>query len=221
MELFSVIIQFFDFLISSVVSFINIARYLWREILLGVFIFVALAFALYILRAAKRRRAFIKAVKLAAKENGIKIKLNRPPFLSLLWSFDGYDMEIDIRGVIYRIKLAPFVTLGKGVHLLNANEAVYLGRLANRRALMKGRVSGINVRLKYDPTKEENTVNVLVFSPAPLAVTERRENGTVWELDTENGQDMGGVLVFTDAILTSRFPRLIDGYIDTLIHIDE
>ncbi len=221
MEIFSVIIQFFDFLISSVISLINIVRYLWRELLLGAFVLVLVLLALRVFLAARKQRAFIKAVKTAAKENGIKIHFSRPPFLSLLFNFSGYDMEMDVRGKIYRIKLAPFVTSGIGVHLLCANEAVYLGRLANRRALSKGRVRGIRVKLKYDPTRAENTVNILLFSPTPIAVTERRDNGTVWELDTEKGQDVGGVLVFTDAILISRLPRLIDGYIDTLIHTDE
>ena len=221
MEIFSIIIQFFDFLISSFVSLINIARYLWREILLGAFIIVLVLFALHILRAAKKRNKFIKAVRTAAKENNVKIHFSRPPFLSLLFNLDGYDMEMDLRGTLYRIKLAPFITMGVGVHLSTANDVVYLGRLQNRRALSKGVVKGLCIRLKYDPTPALNTVNILVFSPTPLNVSERRENGTVWELDTENGEDVGGVLVFTDAILLYRLPRLIDGYIDSLIHIDE
>ena len=51
--------------------------------------------------------------------------------------------------------------------------------------------------------------------------TEETENGSIWEMDTENGELFGGVLVFTDDILISRLPRLMDGYIDTLIHTDE
>lgn len=221
MEIFSVIIQFIDFLISSVISLVNIVRYLWREILIGAAILLFALVALRILLAARKQALFIKAVKTAAKENGVKIRFARPPFLSLLWNFEGYDMEMELRGSLYRIKLAPFITSGIGVHLSSANEAVYLGRLATRRALSRGKISGIHVRLKYDPTQREGTVNILVFSPTPITVSEMRENGTVWELDTENGQDMGGVLVFTDAILVSRLPRLIDGYIDTLIHTDE
>ncbi|MBQ2793989.1 MAG: hypothetical protein IJF05_04765 [Clostridia bacterium] len=221
MEIFSIIIQFFDFLISSFVSLYNIVRYLWREILLGALILALALFVIRVFLAAKKQRAFIKAVRTSAKENGIKIRFARPPFLCLLFNFDGYDMEMEIGGKKYRIKLCPFITSGLGVHLSTATEAVYLGRLATRRALSKGKVSGISVRLKYDPTPAESTVNVLVLSPTPLAVTERRENGTVWELDTDNGQDIGGVLVFTDAILISRLPRLMDGYIDSLIHYDE
>ena len=221
MEIFSILVQFFDFFISSIVSVVNIARYLWREILLGAAIAVALLFALHLLRAAKKRRAFIKAVRTAAKENGVKIKFHRPALLSLLCNPEGYDFEFELRERTYRIKLAPFVTMGIGVHLSSAGEAVYLGRLGTRRALNAGRVKGINVKLKFDPTPATDVVNILVFSPTPLAVTESRENGTVWELDTENGQDVGGVLVFTDSILSHRLPRLIDGYIDTLIHVDE
>lgn len=221
MEIFSILIQFFDFFISSVISVINIVRYLWREILLGAAIAVLLLFVIHVFRAAKKRRAFIKAVKAAAKENGVRIKFHRPPVLSLVLNLDGYDFEFELRGKTYRIKLAPFVTMGIGVHLSSAGEAVYLGRLATRRALNAGRVHGIPVKLKFDPTPAPDTVNILVFSPTPIAVTESRENGTVWELDTENGQDVGGVLVFTDAILSHRLPRLIDGYIDTLIHVDE
>ena len=221
MEIFSVIIQFFDFLISSGVSLINIVRYLWREILLGAFILILCLILIHILRAVKMRKAFVKALKLAAKENGVKLHFSRPPIFSLFYNFDGYDIEFDLRGKRYRIKFAPLITLGVGVHLASGHEAVYLGRLANRRALSKGIVRGISVKLKYDVSNDENTVNVMLFSPTPIAVTEKRANGTVWELDTENGEDVGGILVFTDAILIHRLPRLIDGYIETLIHIDE
>ncbi len=221
MEIFSVIIQFFDFLISSGVSFVNIVRYLWREILVGAFVLAICLVLIHILRAAKKRKAFVKAIKLAAKENGVKLRFSRPPILSFLLNLDGYDIEFELRGKTYRIKFAPFVTMGIGVHLASAKEMVYLGRLANRRSLSKGVVRGISVKLKYNIALDDNVVNILLFSPTPLAITEKRSNGTVWELDTENGEDVGGFLVFTDSILIHRLPRLIDGYIDTLIHIDE
>ena len=221
MEIFSVIIQFFDFLISSVVSMVNVVRYLWRELILATVLIVLALLLIYFLRAVKKRHAFIKAIKTAAKENGVKLYIPRPTFLSLLFNLDGYDIEFDLRGTRYRLKLAPFITSGIGVHLDGACEAVYLGRPATRRAMKKGVVKGVRVHIKYDPTPQDDTVNLLVFSPAPISVFEKRENGGIWEMDTENGQDLGGVLVFTDEILASRLPRLIDGYIDELVHRDE
>ena len=88
MEIFSVIIQFIDFLISSVISLVNIVRYLWREILIGAAILLFALVALRILLAARKQGLFIKAVKTAAKENGVKIRFARPPFLSLLLLYD-------------------------------------------------------------------------------------------------------------------------------------
>ena len=221
MQLFSLLIQVIDVIISAIVSIYNIVVNLYAEILYGTAIIILVLLALYLLRALRRRNTFIKAVKEAAKENGVKLHFKRPTILSMLWNFKGYDIEFDLRGIRYRIKLAPLITAGIGVHLTNANEAVYLGRLATRRALRKGKVKGIRIPLKYDTELAENTVNLLVFSPKPIAVTEETENGSIWEMDTENGELFGGVLVFTDDILISRLPRLIDGYIDTLIHTDE
>ena len=221
MQIFSVLVQLFDVMLSAMVSIYNIVVNLYAEILYGTAIIILVLLALHLLRALKRRNVFIKAVKEAAKENGIKLKLHRPTILSMLWNFKGYDIEFDLRGIRYRIKLAPLITAGIGVHLASANEAVYLGRLATRRALRKGKVKGIRLPLKYDTELAENTVNLLVFSPKPIAVTEQTENGSIWEMDTENGELFGGVLVFTDDILISRLPRLMDGYIDTLIHTDE
>ena len=221
MQLVTLLVQLFDVILSALVSIYNIVVNLYAEILYGAAILILVLVVLHLLRALKRRNIFIKAIKEAAKENGVKLKIKRPTILSMLWNFKGYDIEFDLRGTRYRIKLAPFITLGIGVHLESEREAIYLGRLATRRALMKGKIKGIPVHLDYDSAPAENTVNILVFSPKPIAVTEKTENGSIWEMDTENGEPLGGVLVFTEDILISRLPRLIDGYIDTLIHTDE
>ena len=221
MELFGIIFQFFDMLVSAFISAYNIIRDLWRELLGGVAILIAAIIALRILRAMHRRSVFLKKLRTGAKENGIKLKYNRSPMLSLFWNLAGYDIELDVRGVHYRLKFYPFITRGRAVHLDGARDTYYQGRLAHRRAVNSGRVGGIKIPLDYDTTPTDGVVNILVFSPDPLAVTERNEGGTVWELDTENGGDFDGVYLFSASVLGSRLPRLMDGYIDELRHIDE
>lgn len=221
MEIFSIIVQFFDILLSSIVSVFNILRDLWREVLLGALILVAALAVLRALRAIRRRTKFVKAIKLAAKENGVTVRFRRPSVLSLFWNFSGYDLELDIRGILYRLKFYPGITLGRAVHMRSATETLWQGRLANRSATSGRGLRGIPVRLKYDNSEAEGVVNILVFSPTPIAVTEKNSSGVVWELDTENGGVFDGVYLFTEDVLVSRLPRLIDGYIDSLVRHEE
>ena len=220
MEILSIIIQFFDLVLSAIISAVNIVLDLWREILIAAAIIIAALIFIRVLRAVRSRSDFVKRIKRAAKENGVKLNFRRPATLSLFWNFRGYDIEFDLRGVIYRIKFYPWIVRGKDVHITSGSETLLLGRLAYRRAISRGILRGIKVKLDFDRTVSDNTVNILLFSPSPLAVTERNESGTVWELDTENGRMRDGIYIFTDDILKFRLPRLIDGYIDGLVHVD-
>ena len=63
MELFGIIFQFFDMLVSAFISAYNIIRDLWRELLGGVAILIAAIIALRILRAMHRRSVFLKKLR--------------------------------------------------------------------------------------------------------------------------------------------------------------
>lgn len=222
MEIFSILVQFFDILLSAFVTLYNVFRHLWREILLGALILFLALVAIRILKAVFRRRKFVKAIRTAAKENGIKLEFRRPPFLSLFANLHGYDLEFDLRGTRYRLKFYPANPKGRAIHLSSATDTRWLGgKLAHRRAVYKGKLGGIAVKLDFDHKEAEGYVNILLFSPTPISVTEQNDSGTVWELDTENGGLFDGVYVFTDDVLIHRLPRLMDGYIDTLVHIEE
>jgi len=220
-EIFSIIVQFFDIVLSAFVSIYNIFRALWREIILATLLLILALILLRFLRALKKRMRFINKLRASAKENGLTIKYNRPCWLSLVLNFGGYDIEVEVRGVLYRLKLYPFNPHNRGILLDGSKSSRILGPLATRRAMNGTAAKGIGVKLDYDTEQSESTVNILVFSPDPIAVLEENAAGTVWELDTENGAEYHGVYLFSASVLGSRLPRLMDGYIDELRHTDE
>ncbi len=208
--------------ISMFVSLYNMMTQLWRQVILWTAIIVLSLVLLRILRAVRLRLRFARALKDAARENGISLRARRPSILSLFLNLSGYDIEIDYRGTLYRIKYYPGILLGRAIHLEDAKTAKRMGRLALKRAIDDGKMPhGVRRRLKYDSSVSENTVNILVFSPTPLALTETNRSGTVWELDMENGERFHGVYLYSDEILLSRMSRLMSGYISSLRNENE
>ena len=203
-------------LLSMLVSTYNMLTRLWREVLLWCAIIMLALIALRILKACRMRLGFSRALRDCAKENGADYRALRPSLLSLFLNLSGYDVEIECRGTLYRIKYYPGIVLGRAVHLENARSTRRLSRLALRRAVDGKMPHGVGCRLKFDNSIQENTVNILVFSPKPLALTEKNTSGTVWELDMENGEIFDGVYLFSDDILRSRMERLLAGYITSL-----
>jgi hypothetical protein len=215
-ELFSFLIQFIDMLISAIVSLVNIVRDLWRDILLGAALIAAALVILRLLSAFRSRRALVKGIRQAVKENGALMRASRPLWLSLLLNLSGYDFEIECRGVLYRIKLYPFNPMGRGVQLNSAKDTVVSLRGSSRRAMEGKRLRGFALKLDFDNSIRPGVVNVLVFSPSPLRLTERNELGKIWELDAENGAVFDGVYLFDGKVFLSRMTRLLDGYITSL-----
>ncbi len=215
------VVNFIDLLASMFVSIYNIIVFLGWKILLWSAIAV---FAFWLVRrliCVSARTRFIKTLSHAAKESGAKFRTLGSPALSVFLPVEGYDVELEYNSVTYRIKFFPGYIRGKAIHMYDINNARVMGKWMFSR-FEDGKWSfGRKVKIGLDNTANEGVMNILCFLPEPYAVSEPSEVGGVWEHDMESGKPLDGVYLLEGNFLVRNLERLMEGYIDSIIHKEQ
>ncbi len=213
--------NFVDLLVSMFVSLYNIIYFLGWQLLLWTLIAVFAFWLVRRLACVHGRMKFIKTLSQAAKESGAKFRALGIPTLSVFLPTEGYDLELEFKSVTYRIKFFPGYIKGKAVHMYDVNNARVMGKWMFSR-FEDGKLSfGRKVKIGLDNTVGEGVMNILCFIPEPFTVSEPSEVGGVWEHDMESGKPLDGVYLLEGGFLARNLERLMEGYIDSIIHKEE
>ena len=210
--------NFVDLFISVIVSVYNIVYFLGWKLLLWTLIFVFAFWLIRRLTCVHKRAQFIKTLSHSAKESGAKFRTLGIPYLSVFLPTEGYDVELEFNSITYRIKFFPGYIKGKAVHMYDINNARVMGKWMFSRFEDGKKTFGRKVKVGLDNTAREGVMNILCFIPEPYTVSEPSEVGGVWEHDMESGKPLGGVYLLEGGFLIRNLERLMEGYIDSIIH---
>ena len=213
--------NFVDLLVSMFVSVYNIIYFLGWKLLLWTAIAVFVFWLVRRLICVHRRVKFIKTISHAAKEAGAKFRTLGIPVLSVFLPTEGYDLEIEFNSLTYRIKFFPGYIRGKAVHMYDFNNALVMGKWMFSRFEEGKKAFGRKVKIGLDNTVSEGVMNILCFIPEPYTVSEPSEVGGVWEHDMESGKPLDGVYLLEGNFLARNLERLMEGYIDSIIHTEQ
>lgn len=206
-----------DAFISAIYTAFNFVVKYWASIFVYLFLFIAILIGWRIFRSFRCRYRFSKLLSEACEENGAKYEVLSNIYLSLFLNRPGYDVSVTHNGILYRIKFYPGFISKRMIHVHSAKESN--APLLKWWAVMRmkaGHVVGRRKKLDYDTEVLPNTVNILLFSPDPYAVTETFINGEIWERDVEYGDIFDGVYIYTDSSLSNQLVRVLEGYIPSL-----
>jgi hypothetical protein len=216
-EALSWFLTLFDAFISSIYTTYNFIVKYWANIFVYIFLFIVILYAWRTGRSIKKRYNFSKTVKAACEENGGTYEELNNIYLSLLFNRSGYDIKVTHNDTVYRIKFYPGFISKRIIHVDNAKEShAPLFKWWGVLRMKGGHVAGRLKKLDYDNEVLPNTVNILLFSPDPFAVTETFINGEIWERDVEYGDIFDGVYIYTDTSLSNQLLRVLEGYIPSL-----
>ena len=214
--------NFVDLLVSMFVSLYNIIYFLGWKLLFWTLIAVFIFWLLRRLSCVSKRAKFIKIVSESAKKSGAKFRTIGIPYLSVFFSTEGYDVELEYNSITYRIKFFPGYIRGKAVHMYDIKSAYVMGRWMFSRFEEGKKVFGRKVKIGLDNRAQESkTMNILCFIPEPYWVSEPSEVGGVWEHDMESGKPLDGVYLLEGNLLARNLERLMEGYIDSIIHREQ
>ena len=216
-EYLSWFITLIDAFISAIYTAYNFVVKYWASIFLYVFLFIAIVVVCRVLRSFKCRYRFAKTMAEACEENGAKYEELNNIYRSLFFNTKGYDIAITHKDTLYRIKFYPGFVSRRMIHVHSAKESN--APLIKWWAVMRmnrGHVTGRRKKLDFDNEVLPDTVNILLFSPDPTAITETFINGEIWERDVEYGDIFDGVYIYTDTSLSNQLLRVLEGYIPSL-----
>ena len=216
-EALSWLITLFDAFVSSIYTTFNFIVKYWSNIIIYIVVFIVAVYAWRAIRSIKKRHRFSKLISEACEENGGKYEELSNIYLSLFFNRPGYDIRVTHKDTVYRIKFYPGFISKRMIHVENAKEShAPLFKWWAVFRMKGGHVAGKLKKLDYDNEVLPNTVNILLFSPDPFAVTETFINGEIWERDVEYGDIFDGVYIYTDSSLSNQLLRVLEGYIPSL-----
>lgn len=207
----------FDAFTSAIYTVFNLVLNYWTSIFIYIFLFVGIVIFIRVTKSVKCRRNFAKKISLACEENGGEYEELGNIYSSLFFNRPGYDIKITHGGVTYKIKFYPGFVSGRMIHVSSAKESnAPLFRWWAIFRMKSGHVAGRKKILDYDNQPLPDTVNILLFSPDPYAITETFINGEIWERDVEFGDIFDGVYIYTYSTLSNQLLRVIEGYVPSL-----
>lgn len=187
-------------LIVLAISFAPIIRELLPAIVTVVVALFILPPTVRMIRALRKRRAFVKELNAICTEKGYDLPAVALPYRSLLTPFDGECFSVTVGGVRYSCKLIAALRRNDPLALFAHGECQFIHNVRMFRMNIRTRIKAY--RFGYDA--EEGAKKILIINPIPKRVYVSQSGRSV---PIDNGDMVGEYKIYSASAFLNALER--------------